>query len=183
MRYILSCWRYIVITEVCVLTLTAVDFFNQAHQSSGIEAKLKGAGVQYSTVAPIIPTHPCYCCSVHGVLLHPHRRGPLLGRIVMDPLIFPQQRSSGMSQRGRRHSVTRTKVEGTVVVSINQSINHVFQLNRTYIYMFHYHCKKLFLSNWRNILTEDVIFCTCALYIHFLLSSVEFLFTVDGDFQ
>ena len=71
MRYILSCWRYIVITEVCVLTLTAVDFFNQAHQSSGIEAKLKGAGVQYSTVAPIIPTHPCYCCSVHGVLLHP----------------------------------------------------------------------------------------------------------------
>ena len=72
MRYILSCWQYIVITDVCVLTLTAVDFFNQAHQSSGIEAKLKGAGVQYSTVAPIIPTHPCYCCSVHGVLLHPH---------------------------------------------------------------------------------------------------------------
>ena len=121
MRYILSCWRYIVITEVCVLTLTAVDFFNQAHQSSGIEAKLKGAGVQYSTVAPIIPTHPCYCCSVHGVLLHPHRRGPLLDRTVMDPLIFPQQRSSGMSQRGRRHSVTRTKVECTVVVL--QSVN------------------------------------------------------------
>ena len=102
MRYILSCWRYIVITEVCVLTLTAVDFFNQAHQSSEIEAKLKGAGVQYSTVAPIIPTHPCCCCSVHGGLLHPYQHGPLLGRTVMDPLIFPQQRSSEMSQRGER---------------------------------------------------------------------------------
>ena len=47
--------------------------------------------------------------------------------------------------------------------------------------MFQYHCKGLYLSNWRNVLTGDVIFCTCAFYIHFLLSSVEFLVTVARD--
>ena len=31
--------------------------------------------------------------------------------------------------------------------------------------MFQYHCKRLFLSNWRNVLTEDVIFCTLLLGI------------------
>ena len=47
--------------------------------------------------------------------------------------------------------------------------------------MFQYHCKGLYLSNWRNVLTGDVIFCTCAFYIHFLLSLVKFLVTVARD--
>ena len=42
--------------------------------------------------------------------------------------------------------------------SINQSCISVKQ-DRC---MFQYHGKRLFLSNWRNVLTEDVIFCTCA---------------------
>ena len=63
------------------------------------------------------------------------------------------------------------------VQSINQSCISVRQ-DRC---MFQYHCKGLYLSNWRNVLTGDVIFCTCAFYIHFLLSSVKFLVTVARD--
>ena len=41
--------------------------------------------------------------------------------------------------------------------SINQSCISVKQ-DRC---MFQYHCKKLFLSNWRNVLTEDVTLMKC----------------------
>ena len=71
--------------------------------------------------------------------------------------------------------------EGKSVLGINESINQSCISVRQDRCMFQYHCKGLYLSNWRNVLTEDVIFCTCAFYIHFLLSSVKFLVTVARD--
>ena len=88
--------------------------------------QIGGLRIQYRAL-----THPCCCCSVHGGLLHPYQRSPLLGRTVMDPLIFPQQRSNEMSQWGNT-ALTLTGHTSVGLVELNiyacVCLSHFFSL-------------------------------------------------------